>query len=121
MGGRMRIGLVFLGGWCAMANATAEQQSSACESILQWDALISARKATISRLLRTHAEEHPDVIHMQTGLATLEASRAADVQRAKAQGLSCTPVSQSKSDKASAENTGDGGSQEVTGDIESRR
>src|SRR5690606_5793995 len=92
----MKIGSIVLLGLYVAVGATAQQTTSACEHILQWNSQIAARRATIARLMKTLSEEHPDAVHMRRGLASLEASRAVDVEQVRSQGLSCSSAVQSK-------------------------
>ena len=99
----MRIGSIVLFGLYASMTVAAQQASPVCERIQQWDARISAQQAEIARLLQRYTEKHPEIMIQRKTLASLEASRAADVNQASAQGVSCTPIAQREAPAQSGE------------------
>ncbi len=90
----MRIAPIVLLGLFASASFSAQQAPAVCERIQQVDSRMTNQLAHIQRLLQVFSEAHPDVISARRILASIEASRAAEVAQARSQGVSCSSSAQ---------------------------
>ena len=97
----MKLCRVMLLAFYASATAAAQEQVSICERIQRWDNQIADRQAAIARLLTRYSEQHPEVASWRRDLASAEAARAADAEKAKLQGAACSSSATRETSNAS--------------------
>lgn len=100
----MRISAIILLGLYASAGAAAQPVPSACDRIQKLNGRIATQQSGLTRLLRMYTEKHPEVLRARSNLTSLQASRAAEVDQAKSQGLSCASATQPEAAMTSSDN-----------------
>jgi uncharacterized coiled-coil protein SlyX len=101
----MRISAIILLGLCASASEAAQPVTSPCDRIQQLEGRIATQKEEIAHLLQIYTEQWPGVISARRNLTSLEASRTAEVEQARSQGVSCSSATRPDTTKTSSDSS----------------